>query len=106
MNKTISLSAIAMFAVMMGMAAFSPAFAAGSNGQKTTICHFEAEFVDPDTELTVPEEWSVNNVNNRSLPAHLGDDNGHEGHGDEVILNADQPNGTVTADDCLARNNA
>ena len=93
-----------MFAVIMGMTAFAPAFAAGSNGQKTLICHFEAEHEDPDTMETVPDTWSVNNVNNRSLPAHLGDED-HEGHDDEIILNADQTDGTITAEDCLAKNN-
>jgi hypothetical protein len=103
MNKITTLSAISMFAVMMGMAAFAPAFAAGSNGQKTTICHFEAAHIDEELN-EIPDTWSVNSVNNRSLPAHMGYD-GHEGHDDEIILNADQPAGTLTADDCLAQNN-
>ncbi len=103
MNKTLSLAAIGMFAVIMGMTAFAPAFAAGSNGQKTTICHFEAAYFDEVNQVDVPDTWSVNTVNDRSLPAHLGDED-HEGHGDKIIFNEDQPEGTITAEDCLAQN--
>jgi len=111
MNKKLALPAIAMFAVMMGMAAFAPAFAAGSNGQKTTICHFQEEEIildefDQPIEV-IPAEWVAITVNDRSLPAHLGDEENHEGHGfgensDEVILNVDQPEGTITPEACVA----
>ncbi len=97
MNKITTLAAISMFAVIMGMTAIAPALAAGSNGQKTTICHFEAEFFDEELQETVPAEYSVINVNDRSLPAHLGTD-GHEGHGDQLVPS------DISADDCLALN--
>ena len=92
-----TLSAISMFAVIMGMAAFAPAFAAGSNGQKTTLCHFEAAHIDEELN-EIPDAWSVINVNVRSLPAHMGTD-GHEGHGDTLV------NSQAEADACLAQNN-
>jgi len=97
MNKITTLAAISMFAVIMGMTAIAPALAAGSNGQKTTICHFEAEFFDEELQEIVQAEYSVINVNDRSLPAHMGTD-GHEGHGDQFV-----PSG-ISADDCLALN--
>ena len=98
MNKTISLAAIAMVAVIMGMGAFTPAMASnGSNGAKTTICHFEAEFFDEELQEIVPAEYSVINVNDRSLPAHMGTD-GHEGHGDMFVPSE------ITAEDCLLQN--
>jgi len=103
MNKITTLAAISMFAVMMGMSAFAPAFAVGSNGQKTTLCHFEAAYFDEVNQVEVPDTWSVIDVNSRSLPAHMGDED-HEGHGDEIILNDDQLDGTITADACLAQN--
>ncbi len=84
MKTTYTIAAIAMFAVILGMSAIAPAMAAGSNGQKSIICHFEAAYFDEDLQVDVPEEWVPINVNNRSLPAHLGDDE-HEGHGDLVI---------------------
>jgi hypothetical protein len=99
MNKITTLSAIAMVAVIMGMSAFAPAMASnGSNGQKTTICHFEEEFFDEDLQVTIPAEYSVINVNNRSLPAHMGTD-GHEGHGDQLVPSE------ISADACRALNN-
>lgn len=103
MNKITTLAAISMFAVIMGMTAFAPAFATGSNGQKTTLCHFEAAYFDEVNQVDVPDTWSVIDVNERSLPAHMGDED-HEGHGDEIILNDDQLDGTITAEDCLAQN--
>ena len=111
MNKITTLAAIAMVAVMMGIAAFAPAFAAGSNGQKTTICHFqEEEIILDEFEQpieVIPAEWVVITVNDRSLPAHLGDEENHDGHGygensDAIILNEDQPEGTITAVACEA----
>jgi len=80
MNRILTLSAIAMFAVIMGVTAFAPAaLAAGSNGQKTLLCH-----TDPDTA-----EISVIHVNDRALPAHFA-------HGDIVI--ADPSECAVTPD--------
>jgi len=86
MKTTFTIAAIAMFAVILGMSAIAPAMADRSNGQKSIICHFEAAHIDEDLQ-DVPAEWVVINVNNRSLPAHLGDDE-HEGHGDLVIESA------------------
>ena len=97
MNKITTLAAISMFAVMMGMAAFSPAFASGSNGQKTTLCHFEDEHLDENDDL-VPAEWVVIEVNDRSLPAH-------EGHGDLEIVEADPQEGQTTEQGCMDFNN-
>ena len=97
MNKITTLAAISMFAVIMGAAAFAPAFAAGSNGQKTTLCHFEAAHFDEELQEDIPDTWSVITVNDRSLPAHLGDAD-HEGHGDTIITSQEE------ADACLANN--
>jgi len=83
MNKITTLTAISMFAVMMGVAAFAPAFAVGSNGQKTTLCHFEAAHFDEELQEDIPDTWSVITVNDRALPAHMGE--GDDGHVDTVI---------------------
>jgi hypothetical protein len=98
MKTTYTIAAIAMFAVIMGMSAIAPAMADRSNGQKSIICHFEAAHIDEDLQ-DVPAEWVVINVNNRSLPAHLGDDE-HEGHGDLVIESGIHAT-EISADACI-----
>jgi hypothetical protein len=86
MNKTISLAAISMFAVIMGLGAFAPALAEnnGSNGNKIFLCHFQAEVLAEDGE-TVLEEESVSaiNVNMRSYDAHMA-------HGDYAIADVSE----------------
>ena len=73
MNKTISLAAIAMVAVIMGMSAFVPAAMAKPNSQSSAdsgVCHF-----DTDTQL-----WEALWVNsNGQLNAHVNV------HGDETF---------------------
>jgi len=100
MKTTLTIAAIAMFAVILGMSSLAPAIAAGSNGQKSIICHFEAAHFDEDLQEDVPAEWVVINVNNRSLPAHLGDDNGHEGHGD-LVIDSVLHESEISAEDCV-----
>ena len=84
MNKITTLSAIAMFAVIMGMSAIAPAIAEGSNGNKIFICHFQEEVLAEDGE-TVLEEASVSaiNVNMRSYDAHMA-------HGDYEIADVSE----------------
>jgi len=93
MNKTISLAAIAMVAVIMGMSVLAPAMAtpSGGDGQKhnpkVIICHFDFNEM----------QWEADKrVNAHALIAHLA-------HGDQIIDNDDQLNGTITADACLAQ---
>ena len=99
MKTTYTIAAIAMFAVILGMSAIAPAMADRSNGQKSIICHFEAAHFDEDLQEDVPAEWVVINVNNRSLPAHLGDDE-HEGHGD-LVIESELHDSETTADECI-----
>jgi hypothetical protein len=42
MNRNLTIAAIAMFAVIMGMSAFAPAMAdrPGNNEDNVTLCHF------------------------------------------------------------------
>jgi len=69
MNKTISLAAIAMFAVIMGMSAFAPAAMADAN--KVEICH-----TDPDGDGAGDETIYVSG-NGKSVEKHLA-------HGDTL----------------------
>ena len=96
MKTTLTIAAIAMFAVILGMSALAPAMADRSNGQKSLICHFEAAHFDEDLQEDVPAEWVVINVNNRSLPAHLGED----GHGD-LVIESELHDSETTADECI-----
>ncbi len=75
MNKTISLAAIAMVAVIMGMSAIAPAIASPSGGggekhnPKVAICHFDFNEM----------QWEADKmVNKHALIAHLA-------HGDKLI---------------------
>ena len=91
MNKTISLAAIAMVAVIMGMSAFAPDAMAVKNSEhnpKVTICHFD--YNEP--------AWEADKlVNAHALIAHLA-------HGDKIIDDDDVPeDGTISTDDCLAQ---
>jgi len=74
MNKTISLAAIGMVAVVMGMSAFAPAIA---DSHKVDICH-----VDPDGDGNGPEIISVSS-NGKAIEKHLA-------HGDHLI--SEDPN--------------
>ncbi len=108
MNTKLSITAIGMFAVILGMSMFSPAMAAKQD--KFDVCHFEEAYdvwtdlngdgiVDEGEVETIPAEWKVININGNALSAHVGV------HGDGV--NVDQLiDDTFTADDCLARNTA
>ena len=46
MNTKLALTAIAIFAVTLGLGVLSPAMAAPN---KVDVCHYEAEEIDPDT---------------------------------------------------------
>jgi len=82
MNKTISLAAIAMVAVIMGLSAFAPAAMADRSqaGVQTDVCHFD---LDPDSDPDTDDmAWVVLTPNNHgALHGHVN------GHGDNLINN-------------------
>ena len=94
MNKTISLAAIVMVAVVMGISAIAPAaMATPSSGEpkhnpKVAICHFDFNEM----------QWEADKmVNKHSLKAH-------QAHGDKIIDDADVPaEDTISTDACLAQ---
>jgi len=80
MNKITTLSAIAMFAVILGMSALAPAMAAKPDqAEKIWVCHFaDTEVViDPETELevTIPAHYDVIHISENGW-------NGHQNHND------------------------
>ena len=62
MNKTISLAAIAMVAVVMGLSAFAPAMA--DKPETVQICHFDN---DGSVSLII--------INENAVQAHIGNAN-------------------------------
>ena len=91
MNKTISLAAIAMFTVIMGLGSFAPAAMAAPNSDhgKTTICHFDYN----DMVWEADKE-----VNKHALVAH-------QGHGDKIIDDDSDvpPEGFISTAACIAQ---
>ena len=75
MNKTISLAAIAMVAVVMGMSAFAPAMA--EKPTEVEVCHF-----DDDGSI------SIITVNTNAVKAHTGGPN-HDGHDGDYLITED-----------------
>jgi len=84
MNKTISLAAITLVAVVMGMSAFAPAMATpneGGHNPKVTICHFDFNEM----------QWEADKlVNKHALKAH-------QAHGDQLVPDE------ISELDCLAQ---
>ena len=101
MNKTISLTAIAMVAVIMGMGAFAPAMAAPNDNARADIpiCHWGT---GPDGEKgTEDDAWEVIYVHSEgSTNGHL---NRHNDGADEPTFDK-----LITAEfddfDCLSQN--
>jgi len=69
MKTTLTIAAIAMFAVMLGISAFSPAMAAKE--AKIFVCHFEEEELDADGNIIEDAQWKVININGNAKKAHV-----------------------------------
>ena len=108
MKTTYTIAAIAMFAVILGMGALSPAMAAPNNDKssaKTAVCHYFAEYqVDEfgeyildenDEKILIEEEsfWGVLYVSSR------GAANGHSNHGDLTMDTIEQKDACVVNQD-------
>lgn len=118
MNTKTTISAIVMFAAVLGMVSFGPAFAAKES--KQLICHFEPEYIEYDTNgdgvvdefddpegVVVPAEWKVINVNGNALSAHVGVHTDGVDY-DDLVDDSEGTldDGDITTDACLARNPA
>jgi len=74
MNRILTISAIVMFAVVMGIASMTPAMAAKN---KVDLCHYSAEEIAVDdlgmpTGEVIPEHWKIINIsqNGNAVNAH------------------------------------
>jgi len=107
MKTTLTIAAIAMFAVMLGMSALSPAMAVKAD--KIWVCHFaeEEEVIDPETGLPtgeiIPAHYDVIHISENGW-------NGHQNHqdvnGDEDFRDFDNNDENVVREVCSARNAA
>ena len=99
MNKTISLAAITLVAVVMGMSAFAPAMATpneGGHNPKELVCHYDRDTNDDGDTTTSDRAWEVKPLNKHSMIAHLA-------HGDIPITGATSLPDTITAEDCASQ---
>ena len=96
MNKTLAISAITIFAVMLGMSAIAPVLADPPERNKVFICHYQTKDKTID-EVFQPAGWYPQEVSVKSLQKHLN-------HEDQIITNSDGSIGTITEQGCLDRN--
>ena len=70
MNSKLTITAIALFAVTLGLGVLSPAMAAPN---KVSVCHYEAEEIDPDTGAVIDDFWTIISIsgNGQAVPKHL-----------------------------------
>jgi len=119
MNRILTISAIAMFAVVLGLGMLSPAMAAkpDSNGDhKVVICHYqEAETIDngDGTFTDIPEAYLVIEVDKKGkMNGHFKNGESHhfpvdendvqDGQGDFEITNDEDESPTPDDNDSVA----
>ena len=77
MNSKLAITAIVMFAVVLGLGVVGPAMAAPpahSNANKESVCHYEAEEIDPVTEEVLEDDfWTIISIssNGKAVEKHL-----------------------------------
>ena len=76
MNSKLTIAAIALFAVTLGLGVLSPAMAAPpahSNANKESVCHYEAEEIDPDTLAVIDDFWTIISIssNGKAVTKHM-----------------------------------
>ena len=88
MNSKLALTAIVMFAVILGLGVVGPAMAAPpahSNANKESVCHYEAEEIDPVTEEVLEDDfWTIISIssNGKAVTKHMANHaNGTDGDG-------------------------
>jgi len=83
MNKLTTLAAISMFAVMMGVAAMSPAMAVPKGNQgaaNAIVCHYFQAYMDEDETIPDPANsiWALLWINANAIDGHTIEEEGHE----------------------------
>jgi hypothetical protein len=97
MNSKLAITAIVMFAVVMGIASMTPAMAAKN---KVDLCHYSAEeevldeFGVPTGEV-IPEHWKIINISQNGNAVNAHENN----HAQDNGVNPVQPDFQITDDD-------
>ena len=93
MNSKLTITAIALFAVTLGLGVLSPAMAVPN---KVSVCHYEAEEIDPDTGAVIDDFWTIISIsgNGQAVPKHLA--NHANGTDPDMVI------GAFTEADCMA----
>ncbi len=81
MNSKLTIAAITLFAVTLGLGVLSPAMAAPN---KESVCHYEAEEIDPDTGAVIDDFWTIISIsgNGQAVTKHMANHaNGTDGDG-------------------------
>ena len=70
MNSKLTIAAITLFAVTLGLGVLSPAMAAPN---KESVCHYEAEEIDPITLAVTDDFWTIISIssNGQAVVKHL-----------------------------------
>ena len=70
MNSKLAITAIAFFAVTLGLGVLSPAMAAPN---KEDVCHYEGEEIDPDTGAVIDDFWTIISIsgNGQAVTKHM-----------------------------------
>jgi len=105
MNRILTIPAIAMFAVVLGLGVLSPAMAAPGNPNSNAtveVCHFFEEEFDEETNAVIDAHWGVLHT------SFKGAQNGHvNGHGESVIGEVTDPTAdplpTITFAECIVQ---
>ncbi len=101
MNSKLAITAIVMFAVVLGLGVVGPAMAAPpahSNANKESVCHYEAEEIDPVTEEVLEDDfWTIISIssNGNAVNAHLA--NHANGTDSDGVIDVD-----YTEAECMA----
>ena len=97
MNRILTISAIVMFAVVMGIASMTPAMAAKN---KVDLCHYSAEEIVVDdlgvpTGEVIPEHWKIINISQNGNAVNAHENNHAQDNGDGTFTSDFQ----ITDDD-------
>jgi len=84
MNSKLAITAIIMFAVVMGISSMTPAMAAKN---KVDLCHYSAEEIVVDdlgvpTGEVIPEHWKIINISQNGNAVNAHENNHAQDNGD------------------------
>ncbi len=110
MNKTLTISVIALVAVVMGFGVMAPAIA--DHGGEIGLCASTNEIYDPNTETCIPDGTCPNGVSTEPVehcallpgpPADPGPPEGTPGNPRELVQHLFDHSGCSVGSDCVAK---